>query len=121
MSEVNNNVTNEVNNEVNNEVVEGSGGTRAHNMSLEVVNTDVKQKQDASRQTQRVKRGRKIKYVTEEEKIEARRQQQREYRVRKKNEIDKLKEEIEKLKQRIEELEREHDANHANKVCNTNC
>ena len=108
MSEVNNNVTNEV----TNEVVEGSGGTRAHNMSLEVVNTDVKQKQ---------KRGRKIKYVTEEEKIEARRQQQREYRVRKKNEIDKLKEEIEKLKQRIEELEREHDANHANKVCNTNC
>ena len=108
MSEVNNEVNNEiVNNEVNNEIVEGSEGTRAHNMSLEVI--DVKQKQ---------KRGRKIKYITEEDKINARRQQQPAYRERKKNEMelcsralcamDKLKGEIEELKKKIELLEKEH-------------
>ena len=38
------------------------------------------------------KRGRKQKYTTDEERIEARRQQQREYRLRKKLELTQLKE-----------------------------
>ena len=42
------------------------------------------------------KRGRKIKYATDEERIEARRRQQKAYRERKKNELLKLKEMFEK-------------------------
>ena len=42
------------------------------------------------------KRGRKQKYTTDEERIEARRQQQREYRLRKKLELAQL---IEQLKE----------------------
>ena len=52
------------------------------------------------------KRGRKIKYSNEEERMLARRKQQKAYRERKKNEGDKLKEEIERLKKEIEELEK---------------
>lgn len=48
------------------------------------------------------KRGRKQKYFTEEERIEARRQQQREYRLRKKLELQELKE---KLKEKTKEEE----------------
>lgn len=40
------------------------------------------------------KRGRKTKYATEEERLEARRQQQRAYRLRKKQELAKLKEQM---------------------------
>ena len=40
------------------------------------------------------KRGRKQKYTTDEERIEARRQQQREYRLRKKLEVAQLKEQL---------------------------
>ena len=57
---------------------------------------------------QKHKRGRKIKYNSEEERMQARRKQQREYRSRKKDEMDKLKDEIEKLKKKIELLEKEH-------------
>ena len=42
------------------------------------------------------KRGRKIKYKTDEERIEARRRQQKAYRERKRNELLKLKELFEK-------------------------
>ena len=50
------------------------------------------------------KRGRKIKYKTDEERIEARRRQQKAYRERKRNELLKLKElfEKEKLKELTE-------------------
>ena len=41
-----------------------------------------------------VKRGRKIKYLTDEERVEARRQQQKAYRERKKREMEELKEKI---------------------------
>lgn len=37
-----------------------------------------------------VKRGRKCKYATDEERVEARRRQQREYRQRKKEELERL-------------------------------
>ena len=40
------------------------------------------------------KRGRKQKYATDEERIEARRQQQREYRLRKKLELIQLKKQL---------------------------
>ena len=45
------------------------------------------------------RRGRKIKYATDEERIEARRRQQKAYRERKKNELLKLKEMFEKKKE----------------------
>ena len=45
------------------------------------------------------RRGRKIKYQTDEERIEARRRQQKAYRERKKNELLKLKEMFEKKKE----------------------
>ena len=44
------------------------------------------------------RRGRKIKYQTDEERIEARRRQQKAYRERKKKELLKLKELVEKNK-----------------------
>lgn len=40
------------------------------------------------------KRGRKQKYTNEEERLEARRKQQKEYRIRKKNELNELKNKI---------------------------
>ena len=45
------------------------------------------------------KRGRRIKYQTDEERIEARRRQQKAYRERKKNELLKLKEMFQKKKE----------------------
>ena len=45
------------------------------------------------------RRGRKIKYQTDEERIEARRRQQKAYRERKKKELLKLKEMFEKKKE----------------------
>ena len=45
------------------------------------------------------RRGRKIKYQTDEERIEARRRQQKAYRERKKNELLKLKEMFQKKKE----------------------
>ena len=43
------------------------------------------------------KRGRKLKYLTDEERIEARRQQQKAYRERKKKEFEELKEKIKEV------------------------
>lgn len=43
------------------------------------------------------KRGRKLKYLTDEERIEARRQQQKAYRERKKREFEELKEKIKEV------------------------
>ena len=56
------------------------------------------------------RRGRKIKYNTDQERIEARRRQQKDYRERKKKELLKLKELVEKNKkeQALTE-EEEHD------------
>ena len=45
------------------------------------------------------KRGRKSKYNTPEERLEARRQQQKEYRLRKKKELEELKKLAELIKQ----------------------
>lgn len=45
------------------------------------------------------KRGRKQKYATDEERIEARRQQQREYRLRKKHELTLLRKMVEEKKE----------------------
>ena len=48
-------------------------------------------KQPEPLKPQKGKRGRKIKYLTEEERIEARRSQQKAYRERKKTEVEELK------------------------------
>ena len=53
-------------------------------------------KQTSSEIKKETKRGRKIKYQTDEERIEARRRQQKAYRERKRNELLKLKELFEK-------------------------
>ena len=53
-------------------------------------------KQTSSEIKKETKRGRKIKYKTDEERIEARRRQQKAYRERKRNELLKLKELFEK-------------------------
>ena len=51
---------------------------------------------EIKKDTKGSKRGRKIKYKTDEERIEARRRQQKAYRERKRNELLKLKELFEK-------------------------
>ena len=53
------------------------------------------------------KRGRKIKYHNEEERIDARRKQQKIYRDRKKNEVDELRSRIEELEEKIRALEKQ--------------
>ena len=53
------------------------------------------------------KRGRKIKYLTEEERIEARRSQQKAYRERKKTEVEELKARIAAVEDFIKDLVKE--------------
>ena len=61
-------------------------------MTAEVLTTQNVPNSSDSDLKQNKKRGRKIKYNTKEEKIEARRKQQKEYRERKKKELIELKE-----------------------------
>ena len=58
------------------------------------------------------KRGRKIKYLTDEERIEARRTQQKAYRERKKTEIEQLKARIAAVEDFIKDLVKEHNKEH---------
>ena len=61
---------------------------------------------------QKGKRGRKIKYLTDEERIEARRTQQKAYRERKKTEIEQLKARIAAVEDFIKDLVKEHNKEH---------
>ena len=51
------------------------------------------------------KRGRKIKYLTDEERIEARRTQQKEYRERKKTEMQELRARIDAVEKAVKALQ----------------
>ena len=53
------------------------------------------------------KRGRKIKYLTDEERIEARRTQQKEYRERKKVEMQELRARIDAVEKALRALQKE--------------
>ena len=67
------------------------------NLNLEDFNeTDVIKKLKKSNSNE-IKRGRKQKYQTEEERHEARKNQQKAYRERKKKEIEELKEKVKNL------------------------
>ena len=56
--------------------------------------TNVIKKLTRSESIQNLKRGRKLKYATEEERHEARKQQQKAYRERKKRELEELREKV---------------------------
>ena len=101
--EVNENVNEEVN-ELNNERVKAHsarGPSGPHELNNERVDELVNEEQTSPKS----KRGRKIKYHNEEQRIEARRRQQKIYRDRKRNEVDELRSRIEELEEKIRRLE----------------
>ena len=71
------------------------------------INEDINEHVDEEQTSLKSKRGRKIKYHNEEERIESRRKQQKIYRDRKKNEVDELRSRIEALEEKIRALEKE--------------